>query len=157
MRSQVRNAHPRQDQKALLVSCGLFAAGLGVAALLWLIATPLEHVFFRGKFAAFAWLMPVLALVPAVNGFNSGFSAVLRGSQRPHFDLLANAVAAPLALISALAFIHWWGLAGAATSLVAGSAALALVNFCSYLYFVRSRSRRDAPAAKLAFSSGKAS
>ena len=152
-----RGSVSRMFEKAVLLSCTLCATGIGVVALLWLIATPIEHTFFGGKFAPSAWLIPVLALVPAANGFNSGFSAVLRGSQKPHFDLLANALAAPVAVISALLFIHWWGLAGAAFSLVAGCSALAVVNFCSYCYFVRNSSRLSTAAPEQAFSPGQPS
>jgi O-antigen/teichoic acid export membrane protein len=57
----------------------------------------------------------------------------LRALQKPHFDLLANAVSAPIGLITAVLFIKTWGLAGAAVSVVAGFAAYALVFFCSFV------------------------
>jgi O-antigen/teichoic acid export membrane protein len=77
-------------------------------------------LLFAGKYAGYAWLMPILALIPAANGFTVGYSTALRASQKPHFDLLANAIAAPVAVVSALCFIRWWGLAGAAASMVVG-------------------------------------
>jgi hypothetical protein len=43
-------------------------------------------------------------------------------------DLLANAIAAPVAVASALSFIRWWGLAGAAASMVTGFAVYMGVN-----------------------------
>ena len=144
----------RMRQKAVLVSGTLGAAGLGFVGLLRLIAGPAEHVLFDGKFAPYVWLIPVLALIPAANGFNSGFSAALRGSQRPHFDLLANALAAPMAVLTAVGFIHWWGLAGAAISLVAGYATLAVTNFCSYCYYVRHVHTHETAPAPSVFSIG---
>jgi O-antigen/teichoic acid export membrane protein len=137
----------RMRQKAVLVSGTLGAAGLCFVVLLRFIAGPAEHFLFGGKYAPYVWLIPVLALIPAANGFNSGFSAALRGSQRPHFDLLANALAAPVAVITALGFIHRWGLAGAAISLVTGYAMLAATNFCSYCYYVRSVHRHETASA----------
>jgi O-antigen/teichoic acid export membrane protein len=134
-------------RKALLVSSALGGAGLCFALLLRFVAAPAEHLLFGGKFAPYVWLMPVLALIPAVNGFNSGFSATLRGSQKPHFDLLGNAMAAPVAVLSAFLFIRWWGLAGAAFSLIAGCATLALANFCSYWHLARS-TRASASAGR---------
>jgi hypothetical protein len=110
----------RIRQKAVIVSFSLCAAGLCFAAVLWVTAGRVEHLLFGGKFAAYAWLMPILGLVPATNGFTMGFSAALRASQKPHFDLLASAIAAPVAIISAVSFIRWWGLTGAAASMVAG-------------------------------------
>jgi|tagenome__1003787_1003787.scaffolds.fasta_scaffold20989470_8 O-antigen/teichoic acid export membrane protein len=135
--SHGRIAHMRQ--KALLISCALGGAGLCFAVLLRFVAAPAEHLLFGGKFAAYIWLMPLLALVPAINGFNSGFSATLRGSQKPYFDLLGNALAAPVAALSAFLFIRWWGLAGAAISLVAGCGTLALANLFFYWHLGRSK------------------
>jgi Na+-driven multidrug efflux pump len=76
----------------------------------------------------------MFAVIPAANGLTMGFSTALRASQRPHFDLLANAIAAPVAVVSAVSFIRWWGLAGAAASMVAGFVVYMGVNcwvFCA--------------------------
>lgn len=110
----------RIQQKAVIVSGSLCAAGVCFAVSLWMVAGRVEHLLFGGKFAEYAWLMPILALIPAANGLTMGFSAALRATHRPQFDLLANAIAAPIAIISAAGFIRWWGLAGAAASMVAG-------------------------------------
>jgi O-antigen/teichoic acid export membrane protein len=115
-----RGLYIRMRQKAVIVSSVLCAAGLCFAALLWLVAGRAEHLLFGGKYSGHAWLMPILALIPAANGFTMGYSTSLRASQRPYFDLLANAIAAPVAVVSAVIFIRWWGLAGAAMSLVTG-------------------------------------
>jgi hypothetical protein len=123
-----RGAIERIRQKAVVVSCVLGGSGLVFVALLALVATRAEHFLFSAKYAGYAWLMPILALIPAANGFTMGYSTALRASQRPHFDLLANAIAAPIAVVSALCFIHWWGLAGAAASMVAGFAVYMALN-----------------------------
>jgi O-antigen/teichoic acid export membrane protein len=133
-----RGSLKRMRVKAILVSCALGAAGLIFAALLWLLAASTEHLLFGGKFSAYIWLMPILALIPAANGFNSGFSAALRGSQRPHFDLVANAIAAPAAVFFAVFFIRSWGLAGAAISMVVGFAVCMGVNV--WFFFTRHES-----------------
>jgi O-antigen/teichoic acid export membrane protein len=149
-----RGALHRIRQKAALVSCVLGVSGLCFSALLYFLSSPMERSLFQGKFAPYAWLIPALSLIPAANGFNSGFSAALRGSQKPHFDLLANAIAAPVAVVSAIALIHWQGLAGAAISLVAGSTTLAFVNFCSYSYSARHSRKHEATALPSAISLG---
>ena len=123
-----RGSIERIRQKAVLVSCALGGSGLCFVALLWLVAGRAEHLLFGGKYAAYAWLMPILALIPAANGFTMGYSTALRASQKPHFDLLANAIAAPVAVVSALCFIRWWGLAGAAASMVVGFVVYMIVN-----------------------------
>jgi O-antigen/teichoic acid export membrane protein len=108
----------RMRHKAMLVSIGLVGATLSFAALLALFAGRVEQLLFGGKYAEHAWLMPVLVLVPAALGASIGQSMALRAMQRPHFDLAANAIAAPVGVLSAIAFMHWWGLGGAAASMV---------------------------------------
>ncbi len=123
------------QHKALLVSLGLGAAALCFAGLLAAFAGPIEHIFFGGKYGAYAWLMPFLALVPTASGFNQGFSLALRATQRPYFDLIANALAAPIGVISAIALMRWWGVGGAATSLVLSYSSIAIVTVLCYLRF----------------------
>jgi len=122
----------RLRHKAMLVSLGLVGAALLFAALLALFAGQAEHLLFGGKYAAYAWLMPVLALMPVCTGFSMGYSMAMRAAQKPHFDLLANALAAPVAVISAIFFLHWWGLPGAAASMILSFLAAATVNYFSY-------------------------
>jgi len=119
-------------KKAVLCTFVVTAMALAYALVLGMFAKPIERILFGGKFAADAWLIPVLALVPVCTGFWLGFSLALRASQKPHFELLANAVAAPVGLVTALIFIKVWGVGGAAFSLVAGSAAIGAVLFWSF-------------------------
>jgi O-antigen/teichoic acid export membrane protein len=122
-------------RKALLVSLGLGTVALCFVALMAMFATPVEHVLFGGKYNAYAGLIWVLALIPVAQGFSLGFSMALRASQTPHFDLIANAIAAPVAVISAIVLIRWLGLKGAALSLVAGYVTYSVVTI--YVYFFR--------------------
>jgi O-antigen/teichoic acid export membrane protein/cyclopropane fatty-acyl-phospholipid synthase-like methyltransferase len=108
----------RMRHKANLVSISLVGATLSFAVVLGLFAGRTEQLLFGGKYAGHAWLIPILALVPVALSASMGHSMALRASQRPHFDLVANAIAAPVAIISALVFMHWWGLPGAAVSVV---------------------------------------
>lgn len=116
-------------KKAVLSSIFLTGMALAYAVLLALLAKPIEILLFGGKFSSNARLIPLLGLVPVCTGFSIGFSMALRASQKPHFDLLANAVSAPVGLITAVVFINFSGLGGAAASLVAGFAAYAAVFF----------------------------
>jgi O-antigen/teichoic acid export membrane protein len=121
--------------KAMIVSLGLAIVALCFAATLALFAGRVEHLLFGGKYAAYAWLMPVLALVPAANGISIGYSMALRALQRPHFDLISNIFAAPVAVVSAFFLMRWWGLAGAAASLALSFAILSVVTI---VFFQRS-------------------
>jgi len=84
------------QHKALLVSLALAPQPYALQDSLAVFAGPIEHIFFGGKYGPYAWLMPFLALVPAASGFNQGFSLALRATQRPYFDLIASALAAPI-------------------------------------------------------------
>jgi Na+-driven multidrug efflux pump len=61
----------------------------------------------------------------------------LRALQRPHFDLISNMFAAPVAVVSAFFLMQWWGLAGAAASLALSFAVLSIVTI---VFFQRSTS-----------------
>ncbi len=76
--------------------------------------------------------MPALALVPAALGASVGYSMALRAIHRPHFDLVSNAVAAPLGVISAIGLMHWWGIGGAAASMVLSYVTYAVVTCWIY-------------------------
>jgi O-antigen/teichoic acid export membrane protein len=131
-----RGSLQRLRQKAFLINLGLGCLAGCFAVALLALAAPTERFLFGGKYAQYAWLIPVLALAPAVNAFSVGYSMALRAVQKPHFDLVANGIAAPVGLLSAIAFMHWWGLAGAAASIVASLAAYAFVYGLSYKRFI---------------------
>ena len=122
----------RLRHKAMLASFILFAVALCVAAVLMFLSGRVERLLFGGRYAAYAWLIPVLGLMPVCTGFSTGYSMAMRAMQRPHLDLIANGVAAPVGVLSALAFIRWWGIAGAAVSMVASLAAYSFVYWFSY-------------------------
>jgi O-antigen/teichoic acid export membrane protein len=119
-------------RKATLATVSLTAMAAGFAVVLWAFAKPIEQVLFGGKFSAQAWLIPILGIVPVCTALATGLSMALRASQKPHFDLVANAVAAPVGVLTAVIFIGLWGLGGAALSLVAGFATYAAVYFYSF-------------------------
>jgi O-antigen/teichoic acid export membrane protein len=122
----------RLRHKAMLVSFGLAGGTVAFAAALAAVAQRTEHILYGGKYGEYAWLMPVLALVPAALGASVGYSMALRAMHRPHFDLVANAVAAPLGVISAIGLMHWWGLGGAAASMVLSYITYAVVTCWVY-------------------------
>ncbi len=116
-------------KKAVLASAFVTLLALGYAAFLALFADSIEHLLYGGKYSGYVRLIPILGLVPVCTGLAIGFSMAVRASQKPHFDLVANAISAPAGLITAAVFIKLWGLNGAAFSVVAGFAAYAAV-FC---------------------------
>jgi len=134
----------RFKQKALMTTLVLTAISLTYLVILAGFAGPIEHILYGGRFSASAWLIPVFGLIPVFTGFAMGFSMAVRASQRPHFDLVANGVSGPVGLVTALLFIRWWGLGGAALSMVAGFAAYATVFFYSFRSVARQLSDQNA-------------
>jgi O-antigen/teichoic acid export membrane protein len=122
----------RTRHKALVVSLGLSGMAFLYVVALALAAGRAEHLLFGGKYAAYAWLMPVLALIPLTNSIATGCSMALRASQKPQFVLLSNIIAAPVAVISAFLFMRWWGLAGAAASMVLSFATMSGVTIACF-------------------------
>jgi len=126
-------------KKAMLTTGFLTVLSLANAALLWVSAKPIEHLLYGGRYSSYAWLIPALALVPVLTGFAMGLTMALRACQKPHFELLANAVAAPIGLGTAIIFIKMWGLGGAAVSLLLGYTASAAVFLASFINSTHSR------------------
>lgn len=122
----------RLRKKASLTALFLTTAALLYGVGLFIFAGTTEHILYGGKYAAYIWLIPMFAFLPLCNGFATGYSMALRASNKPHFDLLANSVAAPVGVISCVLFIHWWGIAGAVASMALGYLAYAAVFFWSY-------------------------
>jgi O-antigen/teichoic acid export membrane protein len=122
----------RMRHRALVVSLSLSGMALVSVVALALTAGRAEHLLFGGKYAAYAWLMPVLALIPLTNSIATGYSMALRASQKPQFDLLSKIIAAPASVISAFLFMHWWGLAGAAASMVLSFATISGVTIACF-------------------------
>lgn len=126
------NRLERMRHKALLATLGLSVTAAVFVLALAFFAPHIERLLFGGKYALYAWLIPILALAPAVMAPAVGCSMALRAAGRTHFDLVANSVAAPVGLVSAIVFMRWWGLAGAAVSLVAGFSVYTVVYALCY-------------------------
>jgi O-antigen/teichoic acid export membrane protein len=119
----------RLRKKALLVSIFLAGLALAYATVLAVFSAPLEHLLFHDKFLTDGWLIAAFGLIPVFTGFGTGFSMALRAAQKPHCDLLANAISAPAGLISAFILTRIWGVAGAGLSMITGFAVYAFVFF----------------------------
>lgn len=123
---------PRMRHKAALLNAGLCAVAAIFAATLVLSSRWTEHLLFHGKYSEYSWLMPMLALVPVASAASTGYSMALRASARPHFDLLSNIIAAPVSVLSAFLFVHWWGISGAAASMVLGFGVISIVTIVCF-------------------------
>jgi O-antigen/teichoic acid export membrane protein len=127
-----RGQTERLRHKAALVSAGLGSAAICFTVILGIFARPIERLLFGGRYAAYAGLLPLLALVVVCQGFSTGYAMAMRASQKTRFDLIANALAAPIAVASAFLFMHWWGVVGAAASMAVGFAVYTISVCCIY-------------------------
>ena len=131
--------------KASVTAFVLTTIALVYAVALFILARSTEHILYGGKYALYSGLIPIFALIPVCTGFAMGYSMALRASQKPHFDLLSNSLAAPVGVLSCVIFLHLWGISGAVASMVLSFATYALVFFWSYsVWAVRGAKKRQA-------------
>jgi O-antigen/teichoic acid export membrane protein len=135
--------------KGQSIAVALTATAVIYEAILALTARPLEHLLYGGRFASQARLIPLFGVVPVLLALSTGLSLVLRSHQITKIEFLANALAAPAAIISALVGVRLWGLAGAAFSSVVAGATSVLVTGYFYYSLIAARS-----PSKFAVSSG---
>lgn len=131
-------------RKAIFVGMALGITALLFTLLLALTDAPVEHLLFNGKYARFAPMIPLLALVPVVNGFGTGYSMALRACQKPHYDLISNAIAAIVSVVSTILVVRHFGVFGAAAGLVLG---FFTMNVIALVFFMRSRPQPVTPEA----------
>lgn len=127
-------------KKSMLVSVAALSTAAVFAALLLIARAPIERLLFGGRYAQYSWLIPVLALIPVLNGATMGCSMALRASQRSYFDLVSNACAAPIAVLSSVLFTRWWGIGGAAASIVLSFAVFSVVTLIFFRRLLRDQS-----------------
>jgi O-antigen/teichoic acid export membrane protein len=129
-----RGSHSQLRRKAKLVSLVLGCAALLFAGLLLIAKGSVENLLYLGKYALFSQIIPVLALIPAANGLCAGYSMALRASHKPHFDFLANACGALVAVVATPPLVRSSGVLGAAIAMVLSFIA---VNLTTLIFFWR--------------------
>ncbi len=133
----------RLRHKAVATSLSLAAVALLLAGLTWFLNGPLERLLFGGKFASYAGLMPIFVLMTAVVGLSQGFGLALRAARMPHFDLISNSFAAPVAVASAYFFTKWWELTGAAVSVTTAFAVQCAVTIVCFYVLLPKRTEAE--------------
>ena len=122
----------------------LLAGIAGVYELLmWRFRSQLESLLYRGKYAAFSPLIPILGLIPIFTAITTGYSLVLRAIQKPQFYLIYGIIVAPVGLMTGIIFSYFWGLDGAVWSLVVISFLTLIVHMVLYRrWFIDSMIRK---------------
>ncbi|MFZ0282426.1 MAG: hypothetical protein WAL29_12310 [Bacteroidales bacterium] len=77
----------------------------------------LEGVLYGGKFAAYAWIIPVLGLAPLASALAAGSQTALRALQKPQYVFYVTLATTPVVIFSAVLLTWWWGIGGLAASI----------------------------------------
>jgi O-antigen/teichoic acid export membrane protein len=145
----IQGGVPALRRKTQILGLALVGTAASYGLALWVLAVPLERALYGGKFAEFVWLIPIFAWVPVFTAVNMSFSLTLSAMQRPKHFLVSGAVTSVVACVSAVLLTYFWGLAGAAASVVLTYAAGAIAYYCLYRAWVlplRARARADEPS-----------
>ncbi len=134
----------RGDMRSLRRKGMLLTATLTGGAAVWELLLIVQgrrivQALYGGAFAGDAWLVPIFGLVPVFAALTAGTSLMLRAAQRPQHYLVAAAVTGPAGIVSAAIFTRWWGLGGAAASIVLAYGATAAVAFLLYRAWIKRR------------------
>jgi len=113
---------------AMLTVAAVYEIALVAAGGRW------DVLFYKGRYAEWDALMPVLGLFPVASALAAGCAVILRAIQRPALITVANLVAGLFGIVSVYPCILKWQLAGAVYGLlgaqiVAALASLGLVIF----------------------------
>lgn len=120
------------QRKGLFLTASLGAVAGLYALVLVLLASPLERVLYGGKFAEFSWVIIIFGPLPVFAAVVQGYSLMLRALRRPRYYLIVGIVPSAAGLLLAGPLIMYWGLGGAALSIVVTLAASAATNFWLY-------------------------
>jgi O-antigen/teichoic acid export membrane protein len=113
----------RRDLTSILQRSRSFTSLLVLLAVLYALAlailhSPLERLVYDGKYSESAWLIPIFGAIPIATALTIANSLILRAAQKPKYYLISAAFCAPFGLVSAVALIWAWGIAGAVWSLL---------------------------------------
>ena len=114
-------------KRMVLGMLGLFTAvGLGYWGVVSLFNQPLVDLLYNGKFAEEAYLLAVLGLIPLANGIGAVLSAALRAIERPDLIFWSSLAATVVTLALGIPITYFYGLVGAAASLVITETTIAI-------------------------------
>lgn len=103
--------------KGFLITTTLIAIA-GIYELMLLFGySYLERVLYGGKFAAYAWIIPVLGLAPLASALASGSQTALRALQKPQYVFYVTLATTPACILFTVLLTWWWGIGGLAASM----------------------------------------
>jgi O-antigen/teichoic acid export membrane protein len=133
-------------------TCAMILVASAYELVLLLTGSLWDTLLYKGRYAGWEGLMPILGLVPVATAATAGCSLILRAIQRPGLITVANLAGGIIGIGSIYPLIARWNLAGAAYGLLASqvaaaAATVALVKFSNKPAeagaFPRARARRS--------------
>ena len=124
-------------RRSALYSLGVITFAFFYSGALVLLGSPLEHLLYGGRMAAYVSDLPWMALVAFLSGIAIAFTTPLRAAQNSQHALFAGIAATLVGLGSSLFLLPRYGLNGAFLSLVLANGASALVVVGTYLWMLR--------------------
>ncbi|MZP28782.1 hypothetical protein GTO91_03545 [Heliobacterium undosum] len=118
--------------KGLSMMLLLTAAGIAYMLLLWTFSDFLVGLVYRGRYAEYVRLVPVVGFVPVITAAAAAYSIILRAIHRPELHFVTNAFQAAAGLLTSLFLISRWGVAGAAYSIVMTYLTAAFMTYILY-------------------------
>jgi glycosyltransferase involved in cell wall biosynthesis/O-antigen/teichoic acid export membrane protein len=125
----------------------LLFTGVGIAYCILLVALggQLIALFYHGKYAQSAALIPMLALSQGFIALSQGPVIGLRAMQRPSRIFIGYSVAAAFSILVGLALTRHWGALGNVTGMAASSLCFLLTTV--YSYWRERKQQRSGPGA----------
>jgi O-antigen/teichoic acid export membrane protein len=108
---------PLRD-KTNSVLMAVVAGAVAFEVALAVLHGPLEHLVYRGKFADYAFLIPIVGAAALLDGTAATYAMLLSAVQRPRLHLVSVAWTVPVTLIGGFLCISLWGITGAALTSV---------------------------------------
>ena len=123
---------------AMTAIAGCYELGLVITGNAW------DVLLYKGVYAEWDYLMPILGLVPVASALAGGCAVILRAVQRPGLITAANLAGGVFGVISVYPLIQKWHVQGAVYGLL-GSQVVTAVASVALVIFSRVHSRKFAP------------
>jgi glycosyltransferase involved in cell wall biosynthesis/O-antigen/teichoic acid export membrane protein len=127
---------PRGLRSTVFYSSGIILIASMYSCALVLFGSPIEHLLYGGRMAAYVDDLPWLALVALLSAVAIAFTAPLRAAQNSQHTLFAGLAATLVGLGASFVLLPRYGLKGALISLVLANAATALVVVTAYVWML---------------------
>jgi O-antigen/teichoic acid export membrane protein len=129
--------YSEMKRKGFKISLLLFLFSVIYLVLLALTAPQLERLLYGGKYAEFAWLLPVIGFIPVLAAIEAGYSIIIRALRRPSYHAVWTGSIALIGISSGWFLVSNYKIIGAIFSLLSVAVISLIVNIWFYqVWFV---------------------